>query len=194
MYSRRRCESPGKNPNCSNRYSFLQVPPRPLESHLENTPLSIHQPFPVLQFRDLPEPTRQKDRAVTTRLIADIPITSGSPPAFMKALEYTPVSVYYTDGYRFTYNNIALHLYLVFVPTSLPPSDVATESDVKKADLRLLDESGGFVLQASVRVQDGSKVETMIRGATELLTLRDTLKGVVGLEMVERLALDTRVR
>ena len=40
----------------------------------------------VLQFRDLPEVARQ--RPVTSRLIADTPITSGDPMAFMTALDY----------------------------------------------------------------------------------------------------------
>lgn len=44
----------------------------------------------VLQFRDLPEVARQ--RAVTSRFIADIPITSGDPMEFMKALDYSYVS------------------------------------------------------------------------------------------------------
>ena len=118
----------------------------------------------------------------------------------MKALNYSPVSVYYTEGHRLSYSNIALHLYRILVPISPPSMDIdqqqssAQEPRVKRADLKLLDESGGFVLQASVRVLDGSKVETMTRGAGELLALRERLKGVVGLEMVERLALDTRVR
>lgn len=43
----------------------------------------------VLQFKDLPEVVRQ--RAVTSRLIADIPITSGDPMGFMKALDYSYV-------------------------------------------------------------------------------------------------------
>ena len=44
----------------------------------------------VLQFRDLPEVAGK--RAVTARFIADIPITSGDPMAFMKALDYSYVS------------------------------------------------------------------------------------------------------
>ena len=59
---------------------------------------------------------------------------------------------------------------------------------------RLLDPSGTYILQAAVRVQDGSKVETMTKAVNELLSLKETLKGVVELEMGERLALDTRVR
>lgn len=44
----------------------------------------------MLQFRDLPEVARQ--RAVTSRFIADIPIMSGDPMEFMKALDYSYVS------------------------------------------------------------------------------------------------------
>ena len=150
----------------------------------------------VLQFRDVPEAGLQKDRAVTTRFMADIPIIDGSPAAFMKALNYSLVSVYYTDGHRLTYKNIALHLYRVRVPLIRLSMDEISQKNrrVKRSDMKLLDESGAFVLEARVRVQDGSKVETMARGTAELLDLRETLKGVVGLEMVERLALDTRVR
>lgn len=45
-----------------------------------------------------------------------------------------------------------------------------------------------------MRVQDGSKVETMTKGVIELLSLKETLKGVVEMEMGDRLALDTRAR
>ena len=84
----------------------------------------------------------------------------------------------------------------MLVPSSSPPAgfEVDIGDGVKRDDLRLLDESGGFVLQAAVRVMDGSKVETMVRGGEELWGLRDVLRGCVDLEVVERLALDTRVR
>ena len=44
----------------------------------------------TLQFRDLPEVARQ--RPVTSRLVADVPITSGDHMQFMNALEYSYVS------------------------------------------------------------------------------------------------------
>ena len=80
----------------------------------------------------------------------------------------------------------------------LAPSIAAREellsfpNDVEKG--RLLDPSGAYVLQVSVRVQDGSKVELVNRGMTELLNLKETLKGIVELEVGDRLAMDTRVR
>lgn len=45
----------------------------------------------TLQFRDIPEVTRQ--RPVTSRLISDVPITSGDPMNFMSALNYSYVPV-----------------------------------------------------------------------------------------------------
>ena len=40
----------------------------------------------MIQFRDLPEVVRV--RPVTSRLIADIPIETGDPIAFMEAMDY----------------------------------------------------------------------------------------------------------
>lgn len=53
----------------------------------------------VLQFRDLPEVARQ--RAVTSRYIADTPVTSGDPMEFMKALDYSYVSLPFSASETF---------------------------------------------------------------------------------------------
>ncbi|KAL9130998.1 MAG: hypothetical protein Q9175_006881 [Cornicularia normoerica] len=143
----------------------------------------------VLQFRDLPEVVRQ--RAVTSRLVADIPITSGDPMEFMKALDYSHVSTYTISGHRFTHQSASLLLYRVTLPATAAESE---STNGGRPQARLLDPSGTYILQASVRVQDGSKVETMTKGVNELLGLKETLKGVVELEIGDRLALDTRVR
>ncbi len=58
----------------------------------------------------------------------------------------------------------------------------------------LLDPSGAYLLQASVRVQDGGKPESMTLAVNELLAIRETLKGLVELEPGDRLAMDTRVK
>jgi mediator of RNA polymerase II transcription subunit 18 len=79
----------------------------------------------------------------------------------------------------------------------LPSNRAEQASHLSKVDIsqaHLLDPSGTYILQAAVRVQDGSKVETMSKGVNELLGLGETLKGVVEMEPGERLALDTRMR
>lgn len=73
-------------------------------------------------------------------------------------------------------------------------SEFSGSTLIENSESRLLDPSETYILQAAVRVQDGSKVETMTKGVNELLNLKETLKGVVDMEMGDRLALDTRVR
>ena len=150
----------------------------------------------TLQFRDLPDPSGR--RPVTSRLMTDIPLTSGGPLELMAAMDYIHISSNLLRGHRFTYNNISL---LLFQPLTLPPpdpsnpnqaSDLSTQSTVALA--QSLDPSRSFILQASLRVQDGLKVDRMQQGTTELMNLREMLKGAVDLEVVERLSLDTRVR
>lgn len=43
-------------------------------------------------------------------------------------------------------------------------------------------------------VQDVNKPELMTRGVNELMALKDMLKGVVDINVGDRLSLDTRVR
>ena len=101
------------------------------------------------------------------------------------------VSTYTISGHRFTHHSTSLFLYRIGLPAT------ASENEPISSGLpqgQLLDPSGTYILQASLRVQDGSKVETMTKGVNELLGLKETLKGVVDLEIGDRLALDTRVR
>ncbi|KAG8527884.1 uncharacterized protein KY384_006800 [Bacidia gigantensis] len=156
----------------------------------------------TIQFRDVPEVVRQ--RPVTARLMADIPITSGDPVGFMEAMDYSMglangevdsfVTAYYITGHRFTHQNTSILLYRATIPAAT--SDRNGLLDIRKEGdgSRLLDSSGAYVVQAMLRVQDGSKVEIMNRGMTELLGLKETLKGVVELDVGDRLAMDTRVR
>ena len=57
-----------------------------------------------------------------------------------------------------------------------------------------LDPSGGYVLQASARVQDGTKPDSINLAINELKAFKDMMKGVVEMEIGNRLALDTRVK
>ncbi|KAL8737583.1 MAG: hypothetical protein Q9190_008102, partial [Brigantiaea leucoxantha] len=117
----------------------------------------------ILQFRDIPEAGNR--RPVTSRLMADIPITSGDPFALMKAMEYTPVSTHTLRGHRWTHGFISL---LLFQPLVQP-------SGSKDQDLAPLDPSGAYLLTASVKVQDGNKPEQMSRGVAELMNLKKML-------------------
>ena len=51
----------------------------------------------TLQFRDLPEVVQPGRRQVTSRLMADVQISSGDPIEFMEALDYSYVTLRYVQ-------------------------------------------------------------------------------------------------
>lgn len=57
-----------------------------------------------------------------------------------------------------------------------------------------LDSSGSYILQASLLVADGASPDLIQTGADRLLALKDRLKLLVPLELVDRLSLDTRAK
>ncbi|KAL8697372.1 MAG: hypothetical protein Q9201_007153, partial [Fulgogasparrea decipioides] len=151
--------------------------PDPLDSTAKSSISQKH----ILQFRDIPEAGNR--RPVTSRLVADIPLTGGDAAAFLSSMEYTHVSTYHLQGHRLTHNNISL---LLFQP-ALPAAPVSA------SELTPI-ESTQFILEASLRVADGTKPDQMAKGVKELMALKEMLRGSVELECVERGALDTRVR
>ncbi|KAL8684977.1 MAG: hypothetical protein Q9218_008046 [Villophora microphyllina] len=142
----------------------------------------FHSPKLTLQFRDIPEAGNL--RPVTSCIMNDIPINDGDAEAFMSSLEYQQISMHHLRGHRFTYNSISL---LLFQPLILPPNSGVSSGFVPV-------DPQTWILQASLRVQDGTKPDQMARGVKELMALKEMLKGSVELEKVERMALDTRVR
>ncbi|KAL8868530.1 MAG: hypothetical protein Q9174_004931 [Haloplaca sp. 1 TL-2023] len=134
----------------------------------------------TLQFRDIPEAGNR--RPVTTRLVADIPISSGDTAAFMMAMDYTHISTHHLRGHRFTYGSVLMLLFQPVLSSPLPSTNTTAR------------DSSTYILQTSIRVADGTKVDQINRGVKELMALKEMLKGSIDLEMVERTVLDTRVR
>lgn len=57
-----------------------------------------------------------------------------------------------------------------------------------------LDSSGGYILQASITVQESGNPDLMKAASQRLLGLKEHLKSAVKLEPADRLSLDTRVK
>lgn len=104
------------------------------------------------------------------------------------------ISTYLIFGHRLSYLSTSLLLFRPHVPLPPSSSSLSSQQHPTLAHSRLLDPSGAYILQAALRVSDGTKPELMTRGITELLALKEMLKGVVELSVGERLSLDTRVR
>ncbi|MCJ1249971.1 Mediator of RNA polymerase II transcription subunit 18 [Trapelia coarctata] len=152
-----------------------------------------------LEFRDLPDVAGH--RPVTSRLMASVAITDGDPLDVIDSLGYNYTTEYVLQGHRFVHGNLIL---LLHRPLIVPPISTADQTNTPAPHpvhplppletLRPLDLSGGFILQASVRVQDGNRPETMKAATNELVKFKEVMKGVVDMEVGDRLALDTRMR
>jgi len=105
------------------------------------------------------------------------------------------VSEYVLEGHQVIHGNLILSLHRHL---RLPPDDGSLALPRKQLPsldtLRPLDPADSWILQASVRVQDGNKPESMTLGINELRTFKEMMKGVVDMEVADRLTLDTRAR
>lgn len=95
-------------------------------------------------------------------------------------------------GERFTLGNIDIRLQRTcLLPQSSSPAEVAPRTP---NDLRLLDDSTSYVLQASLTVGEDGKPEVMTGAFDEMARLKDLLKSLVDLQLGDRLTMNTRVR
>ncbi|MCJ1434914.1 Mediator of RNA polymerase II transcription subunit 18 [Xylographa pallens] len=143
-----------------------------------------------VEFRDLPDvPGR---RPVTSRLMASVPVVGGDLFHVMDSLGYNYVSEYLMQGHQLIHNNITLSLQRPFtIPlesetesgNGLPQCRVPIKILPSSGKLKILDPIGTFVLQASVRVHDGTKPESMAIAISELTSFKDLMRGIVDMEL-----------
>lgn len=162
-----------------------------------------------LEFKDIPEAGKQP---VSSRLVSKTEIIDGDVMAFMQQFGYEYgmalsherinadhccryISRYLVVGDKFFDQETTLFLHQVLQTPQVekPPqaSDLSFLSSTE--DLKPLDASGGYVLQAFIDAADGNNLELKDRGTKQLLAMRETLKQAVVLTPGDRLALDTRL-
>jgi mediator of RNA polymerase II transcription subunit 18, fungi type len=119
---------------------------------------------------------------------------SESPPVRLTSVDRF-VTEYVVEGHRLVHSNIVLRLQRVLQFPGGSEGLSSPRSSFPSFDsLNVLDESGAYMLQAAIRLQDGTKPELVTNGVGELNALKADLKGIVDLQMVERLSMDTRVK
>lgn len=98
------------------------------------------------------------------------------------------------EGDRFVLNNIVIFLHRILQwQTPIAPPSINTPVSFGSTNLKPLDPSGGYVLEAKIRVSQSDPALIKI-GEDQLLSLKTRLNGVVEMKVPERLALDTRVK
>ncbi|CAG8130281.1 unnamed protein product [Penicillium salamii] len=143
-----------------------------------------------LEFRDIPEAGTRS--AVTSRLMSSAVLPRGNVIPLMFAWGYNFKAEFVVEGDMFVHNDIAIfvHRVLQYPDESSQPREILPAFK----DMTLLEESGSYVLQAFITVQDGSNQETMKTASQHLFGLREQLKSAVRLEQADRLSLDTRAK
>ena len=101
---------------------------------------------------------------------------------------------YVLEGHRFILNNAILLLHRI-----LQYPDVHTDTSPRStlpafSSLIPFDASGAYLLEVKIRLSDGINPALVNTGNQEMERLRTMLRGVVDLNVPDRLALDTRVR
>lgn len=105
------------------------------------------------------------------------------------------VSEFYQEGHRFVYGNIILLLQRVLQEPGVRALDKSPKEKLTSFDaLKPLDPSGGFLLQASIRVGDMNSPPLLDAAVAELEKFKGLMKGCVEMVAPDRLVFDTRVK
>ncbi|EDU47170.1 rna polymerase ii mediator complex subunit protein [Pyrenophora tritici-repentis] len=144
-------------------------------------------------FNDIPD---TGDRGVSIRFTHTTDLLSGDPHAFIIASGPNKfIKEYYIEGYRLIHGNVIISLWRILHEPELRNVQTAPKTTLPIwTGLKLLDPSGAYVLDATVRIEDFNDAAVLEAGVNELKRFQTQMKGCVNLSLPDRLALDTRVK
>jgi mediator of RNA polymerase II transcription subunit 18 len=105
------------------------------------------------------------------------------------------VTEYYIEGHRFVHSNVIILLHRILHEPGV--RNLQTEPKVNPPAfdaLQLLDQSGTYILEAKVRVQDFKDASVLESAVDELKRFQTQMRGCVELVLPDRLTMDTRVK
>lgn len=140
---------------------------------------------------DVPEPGVTQ---IISQSATDIAVSGLDLEAFRPGSEtYRLVSQYCLVGSQFVHGNVVVSICRILRAPGL--TDDPTEGSFPDLDsLSPLDPSGSYIVEAFVRVEDGSTTALRDRATKDLLSFAHSLKGAVDLRVPDRLALDPKVK
>lgn len=96
------------------------------------------------------------------------------------------------SGHFFVYGNVVFRLFRVLLPRG-DVQDVFEAPEIQR-DAKLLDPSGTYMIETSVRLEDRTNSRLAEQASKELLEAKKLLHGSIDLYVPDRLALDTRIK
>lgn len=145
-----------------------------------------------VRYVETPEP---ETKAFILRRVDESDVTANDLQKYADPNKFSRVADYYIEGQRLTCRDIDISLYRHILAGTADNGTTADERDgLKLDDMKLLDPSGAFIVEATVRIDDRTKPALVLTATEELTWFRSEMKGSIEMRAPERLSLDTRVR
>ncbi|KAF2718610.1 hypothetical protein K431DRAFT_322305 [Polychaeton citri CBS 116435] len=107
---------------------------------------------------------------------------------------FTLKTQYMTDGLRFVHRNIIVRVFRIVMPPEQMETVLDQPPPTSFEGCTVLDPSGAYLVEACVRVEDRTNSALTEKATAELLEFQKLMEGAIDLRVVDRLALDTRVK
>lgn len=137
-----------------------------------------------------PEDVEMKEPNVETEVKADPEQSKSSTDSFLlfiHDLGYEVKNQYWIKGVRYFHGDIFIDTFKVFV------RDDDFLSKDNKINLKLLDSTNTFQVKVYINVPKATNVELINQGTKDLQKFQDFIKNLIGLEIPDRMYMDSRV-
>lgn len=115
--------------------------------------------------------------------------------AFEDAGAFRFLGQQYVLGHRFVSGNVVVRIQRVHLAKEQMQTDKVLEGPpLPLSDLEILDPSGTFLIEVSVRMEDRKNTKIAEQAFAELEKFKRNMEGVIDLRVPDRLSLDTRVK
>ena len=115
--------------------------------------------------------------------------------AFEDADAFRFLGQQYVLGHRFVSGNVVARILRVHLAKEQAQADKVLEGPpLPLSDLDILDPSGAFLVEVSVRMEDRKNTKIAEQAFAELEKFKRDMEGVIDLRVPDRLSLDTRVK
>ena len=104
------------------------------------------------------------------------------------------VNGYVTTGARFVYGNVVIRMTRIYISVPTESEHFLASAPPSRENLKLLDPSGTYLVEATVRAEDNSSSTIREKAMEELLGFAKTIEGAIDFHVPDRLALETKVK
>lgn len=122
-------------------------------------------------------------------------IEVGDVKEFEDLEAYRLMGQQYFLGHRFVSGNVVVRIFrLLWTQQSLATDKVLEGPPLPLTELQVLDPSGTYMVEVSMRMEDRKNTKIAQEAIAELERFRASVEGVIDLRVPDRLALDTRIK